>query len=183
MAPTLSPDLVDDKEFQTIARLVDCLRSELRAANGPELCYIGLQIGDRPAFLGLADCKGDKPCGVAWVRLVGIYPSASFPLPDDGSIAANCASPMAYEVEIGVGRCAPRPEGRSMYPDEGAVFNALRLYMSDSRAMKRALMCCLPVEVKKRDQRDIRVMIGNWTPLEQGAGMSGGTWNGWIGPA
>lgn len=182
MAPTLSPDLVDEREFNTIARLVDCLRSELAKANGPDLCYIGLQIGDRPAFLGLADCKG-KQCGVAWVRLVGIYPSSSFPLPDDGSQPGNCQSPMAYEVEIGVARCAPQPEGREMYPDSGKVFDALRLYMSDSRAMRSALLCCLPAEVKKRDGRDIRVMLGNWTPLEQGAGTSGGTWNGWIGPA
>lgn len=183
MGTPLSPDLVDDKYFIAIARLVDCLRSELEKANSPALCHIALQIGDRPSYLGIADCRGDKPCGVAWVRLVGEYPSASFPLPDDGSVTQTCQSPMAYEVEIGVGRCAPRPEGREMYPDAGATFDALRVYMSDSRAMRRALLCCLPGEVKTRDNLNVRVALGGWTPLEQGAGMSGGVWQGWIGPA
>lgn len=80
------------------------------------------------------------------------------------------------EVEIGVARCAPRAAGKDMYPDPQHVFEAMRLYMADLAAVKRAVLCCFPEKEPKA-----LVAIGAWQPLEAAGGISGGTWQAWIG--
>lgn len=177
----LSEDFVDEPMFQTLALLSECLCQELAATGGPGLCYCGLWLGSAAPPLGVADCK-DKDCGVAWVRLVSAFPSGIFPTPDQEGVT-RCASPMVYQVEIGVARCAPRPEGRAMFPDAQAMFEANRLYMSDMRAAARALRCCLPEANKKAGGSEILVALGAWDPLEYAAGKSGGTWTGYFGRA
>lgn len=174
---SLPADLVDDPIFEVISRLSDCLCTELAAAKGPGLCYCGMWVGAQPPPLGLTDGCND---GVAWVRLVTAYPSAVFPQPDDG--LTTCVTPIAYEVEIGVARPAPRAEGRAMFPDKQALFDAQRLYASDMRAARRALLCCLPQQqAKVVPRRDIVVRLGAFQPLENAAGKSGGMWQGFIG--
>jgi hypothetical protein len=174
---TLPEGLVDDPMFFVISRLSDCLCSELAEAKGPGLCYCGLWVGAAAPPLGItADgCE----TGVAWVRLVGSYPSTVFPQPDDGTL--TCATPLAYEVEIGVARPAPRAEGRNLFPDKQAMFEAQRLYASDMRAAKRALLCCLPAAQKAAGEPPLRLALGQYAPMEYGGGKSGGTWQGFIG--
>lgn len=174
----LSPDLVDDPIFQVISRLADCLCTELAAAGGPGLCYCGLWVGTQGPPLGPS--TGGCDTGVAWVRLVDSYPSAFFPAPDDGTQSLKCSSPMAYQVEIGVARPVPRPEGRNLFPDPQDMFNAQRLIASDMRASLRALRCCLP-QRQKAAGSEIMVAAGNWTPLDNAAGKGGGMWAGFIG--
>jgi hypothetical protein len=175
----LSPDFVDDPIFEVISRLSDCLCSELEAAGGPGLCYCGLAIGAAPPPFGMADCSNGD-CGVAWVRLVSGFPSTSFPLPNQVA-STSCASPLAYQVELGVARCAPVATGRELFPDKQATFDAARLYMGDMRAMKRALLCCLPAEQKQAGGPAIVVQAGTWTPLDNAGGRSGGLWSGFVG--
>lgn len=172
----LDPGLVDDPMFKVVSRLADCLCKELAAAKGPDLCYCGLWFGDGIPPLGANGCKG-----TAWVRLVSAFPSRNFPQPDDLSLPSACSTRLAYEVEIGVARYAPRAEGREVMPDPQQIFNATRLYASDLRAASRALRCCLPEEQKRAQAPDILVALGQYTPLPYAAGRSGGTWQGWIG--
>lgn len=180
----LSPDLVDDPMFMAVARLAECLCKELADAKGPSLCFCGLWVGTSQPPLGVAKCADGEGCGVAWVRLVGAFPSSSFPVPDDGLQQSSCATPLAYEVEIGVGRCAPRAEGREVLPSEQALFDAQRLYMSDMRAAKRALLCCLPEAQRKAEPgRQLVVSLGAYRPLDNAGGKSGGVWQGFIGAA
>lgn len=183
MTYALDPGLVDDPMFPVLGHLAACVRTELTASKGGSLCFTGLMVGSRAGALGFANCGESKSCGVAWVRLNGMFPSESFPQPDDLASPSSCQSPLAYEVEIGVARCAPRAPGKQMYPDEQDTFNALRLYMSDARATKKALLCCLKDAVKTAGLPDIQVALGNWSPLEEGAGLSGGMWQGWVGRA
>lgn len=169
-------NLVDEKRlFPRIARLQECLCTALAEAGGPGLCYCGVMVGDNPPPFGLLDCaKGD--CGVAWVRPMSAYPSASFPIQDDGATGGSaCAKPLAMQVEVGVARCAPRPKGRDAQPDEQAVFDAFRLYMSDMAAVRKAVACCFGSD------RDNQFAMGQWTPLALQAGTSGGYWTLWVG--
>jgi len=178
----VNADLVDDPFFEVLARLPECLCDELTKAGGPTLCYCGLWVGTDMPPLGYMDCEGGKPCGAAWVRLDSSFPSAQFPVPDidTGPVAATCAAPLAYQVEIGVARCAPRPKGRDLFPDAQAMFEAQRLYMSDLRAMKQAVLCCFPREVQKDLGKKIAVALGTYVPLPNMSGISGGTWSAFL---
>ena len=51
------------------------------------------------------------------------------------------------------------------------MFEAKRLYMSDSAAIRRALRCCLD-----DDSFMGSYALGTWEPIEAQAGISGGTW-------
>lgn len=167
----LSPKLVDDPTFFPILqRVVDCVCTALAEAGGPGFCFCGPWIGSGPPPLGLMNCEGGD-CGVAWVRPVRRFPSTAFPSPDFETGISDGASPHALELEVGVARCYPRAPGRQAFPDPQAVFDAVRLIMSDMHAVKQALLCCFP-----RSERERRLSLGEWTPLEQAAGASGGTW-------
>lgn len=170
-------DLVDDDFIlPRLQALVECVCAELEKAGGPSLCYCGLMVGTI-APIGILNCSDDKGCGVAWVRPMGGAVSASFPEAEEASTA--CVSPLVFQVEIGVGRCAPRRQGREGW-DPQEMFEATRLYMSDMRAVKRALLCCFPAAGKALG-KDYQSALGTWEPIEQSAGVSGGIWTGWIG--
>lgn len=175
----LDPALADNPFHLVLSRLTDCLCEELAKAKGPGLCYCGLWAGAGQPPLGAIDCK-DGDCGVAWVRLIGAAPSASFPTPDEDA-TTSCGSPMAFDVEVGVARCAPRPQGRDQWPDPQEMFEANRLYLSDMAAVQRALLCCLPKRQAEAGGREILVSASAWAPLEMAAGKSGGTWTASIG--
>jgi len=177
----LSADLVDETRlFTALSLLTECLDSELIAANGPNRCWHGMWPGQAyPSFGSLMACTSD--CGVSWVQVMSLYPSAQFPLPDQAQ-ATRCASPMAMEVRLGVARCLPRARDREANPDPQVTFDSIRLSMSDERAMKRAVLCCLPERAKTNaDMRSLDVSLGAWTPIELGAGVTGGTWRAYIG--
>ena len=160
----LSPDLAyDERLFEALARLADCLDSELIAAKGPDRCWHGLWPGADTPPLGILDCsKGN--CGVSWVQVVAKYPSSTFPIPDEVT-SARCSGPMAMEVTLGVARCAPMPKDREAYVNPQATFDAVRLEMSDERAMRRALLCCLPDLARSVPSlRGTIVGLGTWTP-------------------
>lgn len=170
-------DLIEEKFFTPrLIQLVQCLTDELDKAGGPGRCYTGLMVGTMDP-LGLAKCT-DGQCGVAWVRPVSIYETASFPQGEDGPTGPTrgVAGPMAMEVEIGVGRCYPRLDQRDAFPDPQKQLEATMLYMSDMRAARRALLCCF-VDANPQHQ----AALGAWSPLEPQMGWSGGVWQGWIG--
>jgi hypothetical protein len=164
----------DDFFFPRLTEIAACLTATLEDEGGPGFCYSGLMFGQQNMPLGLVD-QGQN-LGVAWVRPVTTFPSTTFPLPDDPSTRIACRAGFAMEIEIGVARCAPRARDRSMYVDPQDVFEATRLYMADMQAMKRAVLCCY-----KPSHPEALVAFGVWTPLEVAAGITGGTWQAWIG--
>lgn len=167
------PDLQDDTIiFPTLQRLQECLCQGLAAAGGPGLCYCGLMVGDIMP-LQLVQCGPGGCGGVAWVRPSQIFPSLILPEPEPGE---SCLAPLAVEVEIGVARCYPMPDPRKMI-DPQAMFEASRLYMSDMRAMRKAIRCCL-------DDNSFQgsYSMGTWAPIEASGGISGGTWTVTIRP-
>lgn len=165
------PDLVEEGIFfPMLTKLAECLCKNLEEAGGPGLCYCGLMIGTQAEPLGFLDCS--KDCGVAWVRPVTAFPSVMFPAPTEEGTA--CATPLAMQIEVGVARCAPRAEGRNMFPDPQDIHNALRLYMSDMQAARRAIACCLGSDP------GIEISLGSWSPLEVAGGLGGGIWTATI---
>ena len=169
------PDLRDDTVFFPMLQAVqECLCAELAAAGGPKLCFCGLTIGQPP--FGLMDC-GTQGCGIAWVSPVSSYPSSNFPTPSDASLATNCGTRLVMQIQVGVARCAPRPQGRATTVDPQDSFDAMRLYLSDMQAAKRALLCCFGKD------SNVTVALENWTPIEPSGGVSGGIWVAYIGKA
>jgi hypothetical protein len=174
MASLTLPNLVDDARFwPVLQKALECLTQELDKAGGPARCYTGFTLGDGAGTLGLINCRDGKCGGVAWVRAGQAFPSDAFPAPAE---FGKCASPLAMTIEMGVARCAPRAQGTNMYPDPQATFNALRLYMSDQAAMNKAICC-----VEKAVGREYEFARGSWDPLDQAAGISGGTWTFTVG--
>ena len=169
-------NLVDDKFFlPRLMRLQECLCEELEKAGGPSLCFCGLVPASRPP-LALMDCGKEAGCGVAWVAPVTAFPASSFPVPDeDGAFA--CASPMAMTVEVGIARCHPRPRRGNATLDPQDTFEAVRLYMSDMAAARRAILCCFA----RTPEEEYQASLTSWAPMDPEAGVSGGSWTAVIG--
>lgn len=166
--------LVDEKFFMPrLMALADCLCDELAKAGGPSLCFCGLVPAGRPP-LGLMNCaSGD--CGVAWISPIGTFPYSIFPQQAEPT-ASKCAIPLAMRVQIGVARCFPRPRTGKTQPDPQDTFDAMRLYLSDMAALKRAALCCFP-----EGNRDWMVALESWEPIEPQGSASGGVWTAVIG--
>lgn len=152
--------------------LANCLCLELAASDLPELCFCGLQAGSTAT-----DEMGDGSMGQAWVRVVRIYPSASFPAPVSNTASAasarSCDVGLAAEVEVGVMRCAPPPsDDGTVPPTEDEWWEATRLQMADMAAMHRAIRCC----ASKSDH----VELGTYTPSGPAGGVVGGTWQAFL---
>lgn len=156
-APTYTPDGVI---WPGLDQLATCLCEELIRSGLPELCFCGVVAGT-PA-LDLTD--EDK--GMAWVRLLQVYPSTTFPQPT--STPSSCTAPLVAQVEIGVMRCFPAAMDVEHLPTEQEQWDAARLQQADMMAMYRAIQCCY----KKFDE----FSIGAYTPLGPDGGLVGGTW-------
>lgn len=162
----------DTLAYPTLIRLSACLCQELEAAGGPELCYCGPTAGE----IVLDYCGGgcaDQGCGgQAWVRFVDAYPSSVFPSADQA--LANCKSPFAYSLEIGVVRCAPLGKsgpGGFEPPTLGENVDAVRLQLADVAAMRRAIQCCFATG-------DTDYVMGPYTQVSvNGGGCLGGTFS------
>ena len=169
-------ELIEEKFFlPRLMRLQECLCEELEKAGGPSLCFCGLVPAGRPP-LGLMQCGDNKPCGVAWVAPVGAYPVGVFPAPADPA-STPCNGPLAMRVQVGIARCHPRPRRGQSTLDPQDTFEAVRLYMSDMAAAKRAILCCFG----KTDGKDYDVALESWEPMDPEASASGGIWTAVIG--
>lgn len=170
----------DGRFFPTLAKLTACLERELDKANGGKRCFTGLTPAGRPP-LGAMNCDG-KECGIAWVSPIAVFPSTSFPIPDEGGSVETlrrAGAPLAMEVQMGVARCYPTPRGREERASLQAYIDATRLYLSDMAAMRRAIACCMEQEPGEPPLLDFA--LGQWAPLEPEARAGGGTWQFWIG--
>lgn len=178
----LPENMVDDRAFwPLIMKLQDCVSRELAAANGPALCFEGI-VPSQPPF-GVADCRDEKSCGIQWIAPMTAYPSTTFPLPQDETSFASCGTSLVMQLEIGVARCHPRPKERMAQADPQHYFEATRLYLSDMQAVRRAILCCLPTELKKMtpERGGTQMSLESWNPIEPGNGFSGGTWTVYLG--
>lgn len=172
----------EDRFFPTLVKLVECLDRELNEAGTGKRCFTGLVPAGRPP-LGAMVCDGRQACGVAWVSTASVFPSTSFPVPDEGGGDATlqgARAPLAMEVQMGVARCYPSPQGRDERADMQAYLDTTRVVLSDMAAMRRAIACCIrPSRTDATPPLDFS--LGQWTPIEPEARVTGGTWQFWIG--
>lgn len=178
----LPEDMVDDAAFwPALMKLQDCVKQHLLEAKGPDLCFAGI-VPSQPPF-GVANCEDGKGCGIQWIAPLTAFPSTSFPLPQDEAQSANCGTSLVMQLEVGVARCYPRPKGREAQADPQFYFDATRLYLSDMQAVRKAILCCLPKELKGMtpERGGMQMRLESWNPIQPGNGFSGGTWTAYIG--
>lgn len=144
-----------------MAELVECLCQEV----GADVCYCGPYFGGDTPFDYCSECDGGL-CGQAWVRLVSVYPSATFPTQD---LSGNCTMPLAYEWEIGVARCAPTIGDDGSAPSRDENLEATVQQYTDMVAMRRAIACCFA-------SQDIDYILGPYSPAPVLGGCLAGTW-------
>jgi hypothetical protein len=163
LVPELWTD--DAKIWPGLTELATCLCSELEEAQLPDLCFCGVLPG--------ADVPADyvsEDAGMAWVRLMNVYPSTIFPSTDTS--LKSCVVPLAAQVEIGVLRCSPSPDDAGTPPSAAAMWEATRLQMADMAAMYRAVRCCYA--------KGKAMVLGQYTPIGPQGGVVGGTWSVWF---
>lgn len=147
--------------WPSLLELAGCLEGEYA---DEDFCFIGIIHGQQAPW-----DYGDK--GMAWVRLTNAYPSTDFPAPDDG---AGCGALLAFEIEIGVLRCAPMPNSvNGKLPGVQEHEDAAREAVGDLRAIRRAIQCCFGSHGQQRF-RDM--ILGDYQPLGPMGGVTGGTW-------
>lgn len=157
----------DSALWPAIVDLTTCLCSSVEDAGLPSMCFCGLVPGESVAW----DYISESGEGMAWVRVMNIYPSAAFPAADT-TLRSSCASPLAAQVEMGILRCAPMPDDDGTPPSMAAQWEATRLQMADMRAMYSAIRCCY--------DRQEHMVLGQYNPLGPQGGVFGATWQVWL---
>lgn len=111
-------------------------------------------------------CEGG---GQLWVSVAQVYPSRSFPQPDQ--TAASC-NPMFYvaQLRVGIIRCAATVDSNGVFPT-GAQMTADALGMTaDMALLETAIRCCWEPPMEK-------FILERWVPLEDAGGCVGGEWS------
>lgn len=129
-------------------------------------CFCGLYPGPQVAA-DFCSCNSAGNCGMAWVRLMRIFPSTSFPTQDN--TLNQCGGRLAAQVEVGVYRCQPTVENNGQ-PDPAKLAAAAAQAVDDAMLLQRAIVCCAS-EFPHRD-----FQLGQWAPSGLGD-CGGGTWN------
>lgn len=163
----LKEEIVEDVGiYPRMIELLGALHSESEQRGLPGLCFLGvLPFG--PPTLDCGDCEEGTCSGRGWVRLASAFAAKDFPNQD--AIPGPCNGGMAYQLEVGIVRCA------SPFTEEGSNGEAptvaeslayARQQLADMAAM-RATFC------QVFNARDL--VIGEYTPVN-GGGCGGGSW-------
>lgn len=163
--------------YPTMVKLAACLCEEMdRSGFGP-LCFCGIIPGAEAVvdFCGNdgRDCDEDGACGgMAWVRLVAGFPSDDLLGPSED---ATCATPMAFELEVGSTQCAPSPDSDGTPPGLEEQLAATRRQLAAMAAMRRAIACCMAID------DDLDYLLGSYEPIPVLGGCLGGVWTVTVG--
>lgn len=157
----------DVQIYPLLTELTGCLCDELARSGLEATCSCSLVPGVGPTLdFCEQGCDGGCP-GEAWVRLLSAYPSVDFPAQD---ARATCATGLAFEVEVGVGRCLPLGGNDGAPPEPAAMWDTARLQMADMAAMRRAIACCF------RGQGDLDYVLLRFDPTQGAGGCLVSTW-------
>lgn len=151
--------------------LMDSLRAEACRAlddtlGGAPACACTLMPGQE-APADFCTCSGrNRSCGMAWVRLDRIVPTAqSFPAQDT---RASCTSVLSAVLEVGVLRCQPAMSPSGQPPSVEAQTQAALVEADDAMALHRAMRCTDALMGQTH-------ALGLYTP-RAGGDCGGGAW-------
>lgn len=154
-----------DLVSNVLATLATCLCAQITTDGGPEPCFCGVVPGDAVVQDYAGNCV--DLCGMAWVRLVSLYPASGVGFIDEN--AGNCASELGLEIEIGLMRCAEMPDDRGNPPTDAALLRSVELQTAGALTMRRAILCCPSLSPKD-------YKLGPYAPAGPMGGLVGGTW-------
>lgn len=151
--------------FARVEAISACLCAEiLDPANGvPDVCFCGVVPGEAPSAMYAGNCK-DK-CGMAWTRLVSMYPANGVGVPL-GTVA-RCDTGIGIEVEVGILRCMSVGDERGNPPSAQEQHDAAELQAADAMVMWKALLCCQAIPHGD-------VILSRYTPIGPEGGLVGG---------
>jgi len=149
----------DDTIWPIMVQVQQCLCETLQARGlmTEDGCFCGVLPGDQAVW--------DYGNGMAWVRLVDVYPSTTFPSANT-TPRGSCSAYLAATLEVGLLQCAPGLSATGNLPTQADQFEATRLQLAGMRAMQQAIACC---------DLDL-VVLGTYSPQGPQGNMVGGTW-------
>lgn len=147
--------------------LAACLCAQIESDGAPATCFCGVIPGDAAIGDYAGDCS-DGSCGMAWVRLVNVYPATTVGQPDESS--NNCASMLGLNIEIGLMRCVSIGNEDGSQPDAGTLLAEAEQQHQDAMSMWRAVACCTGLTSKD-------YVLGSYVPMGPMGGYMGGSWN------
>ena len=152
--------------FSRVGELAECLCAQIQdPENGvPDVCFCGIVPGEQAIGNYAGDCK--NKCGMAWVRLVSLYPMASIGQID--STPGNCGVGVGIDVEMGIFRCISIGDEQGNLPSPAELLEATQLQIADALVMRKAVYCCDAIPSKE-------VILANYTPVGPLGGLVGGT--------
>lgn len=146
-----------------LQQMAECIRDDLDF-----VCSIAVMATEAYVPFAPSEDDDDDPvcddeevaCSQAWVRIVDVRMNSI------EGWGGDCASTLLLDLEVGVTRCIPVPEGTEAY-DENDVFMATLQSVRDMQSILCSAMNC---EVWAR------LDAGSWTPAGPMGGFYGGTW-------
>lgn len=152
--------------FNRVGELAECLCAQIAdPVNGvPDVCFCGIVPGEQAIGNYAGDCK--TKCGMAWVRLAGLYPMASIGVIDPSP--GNCGAGLGIDVELGILRCISVGDESGNLPSPVELLESTQLQIADALVMHKAIRCCDAIPSKE-------AIIANYTPTGPLGGLVGGT--------
>lgn len=146
--------------------LATCLCGQISADRSPDTCFCGVIPGEAAVGAYAGNCT--NKCGMAWVRLMSMYPSAGLGVPDT-TPAGNCAGGLDAIVEVGIMRCVVTMDEQGNPPTAAQQFAATEQQVKDSLTIRRAIACCPVLSPKD-------FILLNYQPTGPLGGLVGGAW-------
>lgn len=157
-----------DKIALTLANsLLECLCEALEGSTGGRPCQCCLSVGPPPADY-CCECPSGAS-GQAWVRVLSIFPSSTFPARTTALPKCGAALMYAVELEVGTYRCVATIDDDGTPPTCEQTTRDVEVQLDDAAAM-RAAACCF------RDQDGGRTLVvGEWRAIPPSGGCAGGS--------
>jgi len=156
--------------YPRLQELCTCLEASIATRGLPPTCECMVMPGVQVAIEQCNPCGSNK-CGMAWVRLVQVFPSSVFPVQDVQTL--GCDLMLVFEAEVGVVRCAPSGDAQGNPPTKAEYEQAAWLQDQDMMAIRDAVKCCFLHDL---------TMLSTFTPYGPEGGCVGGSWSVFVGP-
>jgi hypothetical protein len=165
-------EFIEDTEiYPVMISLSACAVESLAKSGLPAADFVTVQPGLTP----VQDYVGNgKSCSEIIINMLNSFPANPFPNPDQ---SATCASELAYQLQIGLFRCAAPMGGTKQSPKPptpAEQLNSTRQHLADMAAMKRAIACCMGRESRS-------YVLQGFTPYGPSGNVVGGSWTFLVG--